>query len=327
MLALPSAYASLNLHGRAAVLYGRALEQISGQLERVDASIESIRQGRFLTALVREEARQDEGWVIKLRNLPEAPETYYLMELMASHEFQTALHNYLDLEDLRAKLAGWKTGLDAFDDMIRLRGANYEPLLPEVDARFRDLDARMRLRLEQKKNVGKRLQAMLTAPRPEYLATAEERIDGERLTAIEKVAGADPAVARRVAHLRGVLTFRLRTEYHERLTAAFKDLEALNADLETLTKQYDDFVRARQAATQSYTGYDVTIQRLRRRVEDAAVGVDGLMARQGQMIETVAVHQLTARRDRLAAQQTEARYAVADSYDRAARAQAGEEAR
>jgi len=327
MLALPSAYASLNLHGRAAVLYGRALEQISGQLERVDASIESIRQGRFLTALVREEARQDEGWVIKLRNLPEAPETYYLMELMASHEFQTALHNYLDLEDLRAKLAGWKTGLDAFEDMIRLRGANYEPLLPEVDARFRDLDARMRLRLEQKKNVGKRLQAMLTAPRPEYLATAEERIDGERLTAIEKVAGADPAVARRVAHLRGVLTFRLRTEYHERLTAAFKDLEALNADLETLTKQYDDFVRARQAATQSYTGYDVTIQRLRRRVEDAAVGVDGLMARQGQMIETVAVHQLTARRDRLAAQQTEARYAVADSYDRAARAQAGEEAR
>jgi chromosome segregation ATPase len=247
------------------------------------------------------------------------------MELMASHEFQTALHNYLDLEVLRSKLAGWKTGLDAFDDMIRLRGANYEPLLPEVDAQFRDLDSRMRLRLEQKKNVGKRLHAMLTAPRPEYLATADERIAGERLTMIEKQSGGDPAIAARVAHLRGVLTFRLRTEYHERLTAAFKDLAALDADVDTLTRQYEDFVRSRQAATQSYTGYDVTIERLRRRVEEAAVGVDGLMARQGQMIETVAIHQLTARRERLAAQQTEARYAVADSYDRAARAQAGEE--
>jgi len=39
--------------------------------------------------------------VIRLRSLPDAPETYYLMELMASHDFQTALANYLDLEDLR----------------------------------------------------------------------------------------------------------------------------------------------------------------------------------------------------------------------------------
>jgi hypothetical protein len=51
------------------------------------------------------------------------------------------------------------------------------------------------------------------------------------------------------------------------------------------------------------------------------------MARQGHMIETVAINQLNARRERLVDQQTQARYAVADSYDRAARAQSGEEAR
>src|SRR2546429_8062715 len=33
----------------------------------------------------------------------------------------TALHNYLDLEDLRSRLNAWKTSLDAFDDIIRLR--------------------------------------------------------------------------------------------------------------------------------------------------------------------------------------------------------------
>src|SRR5439155_634907 len=82
----------------------------------------SIREGRFLKALIREESRQDETWVIRLRSLPDAPETYYLMELMASHDFQTALHNYLDLEDLQSRLMTWKTTLDAFDDIIRLRG-------------------------------------------------------------------------------------------------------------------------------------------------------------------------------------------------------------
>src|SRR5882672_3045224 len=212
MLAVPHAYASLNVHGRAAVMYGSALTQYSHQLERVDASIGSIKEGRFLNALIREESRQDAGWVIRLRSLPDAPETYYLMELMASHDFQTALQNYLDLEDLRSKLIAWKTSLDAFDDLIRLRGQNYEPLLPGVDAQFRELDSRIRVRLEQRKHLAERLHAILTAPRPDYLATADERIAGERIALIERQLGKSEsseslALRQRADRLRGVLTW------------------------------------------------------------------------------------------------------------------------
>jgi tetratricopeptide (TPR) repeat protein len=326
MLAVPHAYASLKLYGRAAVGYGRALELFSNQIERVDASIRSIQEGRFLNALVREESREDETWVIRLRNLPDAPETYYLMELMASHDFQTALQNYLDLEELRSKFIAWKTSLDAFDDILRLRGRNYEPLLPEVDAQFRELDSRIRLRLEQRKHLAERLQAILTAPRPDYLANAEEQIAGERIALVEKQLGDSDnpeslALRQRVARLRGALTWRLETEYPERLTAAYLHLNELNAPVDALTRQYDTFVRARQAATHSYVGYDVQIARLRERVGDASQRVDVLMARQGHMIETVAVNQLQARRERLVAQQSDARFGVADSYDRAARTQ------
>ena len=244
---------------------------------------------------------------------------------MASHDFQTALHNYLDLEDLRSKLLGWKTSLDAFQDIIRLRADNYTPLLPEVDAQFQELDSRIRLRLEQQKNVGKRLRAMLTAPRPEYLATAEERIADARLAAIEKQLGESDPLRERVARLRGALTWSLETEYHTRLTAAFEHLIALDADVADMTEQYDAFVRTRQAATHSYVGYDAQISRLRQSVSDALQKVEMLSARQGHMIETVAINQLQDRRERLAAQQTQARYAVADSYDRAARLQSGAE--
>jgi tetratricopeptide (TPR) repeat protein len=326
VLAVPHAYASLNLHGRAALLYGHALEMFSNQIERVDASISSIREGRFLNAVIREESREDEAWIIRLRSLPGSPETYYLMELMASHDFQTALQNYLDLEDLRSRLIAWKTNLDAFDDIVRLRGQNYEPLLPEVDAQFQELDSQMRLRLEQRKHLAERLQAILTAPRPDYLATAEEQIAGERIALTEKRLGDsdDPeslALRQRAARLRGALTWRLETEYNERLTAAYVHLNELNAPVDALTRQYDAFVRTRQAATHSYVGYDVQIARLRERVGDGLQRVDMLIARQGHMIETVAINQLEARRERLVAQQTEARFGVADSYDRAARAQ------
>ena len=328
MLALPHAYANLKSYGRAALMYGRALELFSAQIEKVDASIGSIKEGRFLKALIREESREDQSWVIRLRSLPDSPETYYLMELMASHDFQTALQNYLDLEDLRSKLMGWQTGLEAFDDIIRLREQNYAPLLPEVDAQFRELDSRMRLRLEQRKHLGERLQAILTAPRPDYLATADERIAGERIALIEKQLGDSDSpesltLRHRAARLRGVLTWRLETEYPQRLTAAYEHLSELNTQVDALTRQYDAFVRTRQAATHSYVGYDEQIAQLRKRVGDALERVDLLMARQGHMIEAVAVNQLEARRKRLAAQQTEARYGVADSYDRAARAQSG----
>jgi tetratricopeptide (TPR) repeat protein len=331
ILAVPHAYASLNIHGRAAVMYGRALELFTNQISRLDASINSIREGRFLKALIREETRQDADWVIGLRSLPDAPETYYLMELMASHDFQTALQNYLDLEDMRSRLATWTTSLDAFSDIIRLRAGNYEPLLPEVDAQFRELDARMRARLEQRKHLGERLQTILTAPRPEFLATAEERVASERLARIEQQIGdadtPEAAVQReRVARLRGALTWTLQTEYQDRLTTAHVHLNELNTHVEALTSQYEAFVRTRQAATHSYVGYDVQIGRLRQRASDALQRVDTLMARQGHLIETVAIQQLDIRRKRLVAQQTEARYGVADSYDRAARAQGGVEA-
>jgi len=131
----------------------------------------------------------------------------------------------------------------------------------------------------------------------------------------------------RVAHLRGVLTWRLETEYPERLTTAFTHLNELNTEVEALTRQYEAFVRTRQAATHSYAGYDEPIAGLRERVGEAVTRLDDLMARQGKMIESVAIDQLLARRDRLVAQQTQARYAVADSYDRAARAEPAAEGR
>jgi tetratricopeptide (TPR) repeat protein len=329
VLAVPHAYASLDLHGRAAIMYGRALELFSNQIERIDASISSIREGRFLKALIREETRQDKTWVISLRNLPDAPETYYLMELMASHDFQTALQNYLDLEELQSKLTAWKTSLDAFNDLVQLRQQNYEPLLPEVDAQFRELDSRIRLRLEQRKHLSERLHTILTAPRPEYLATAEEQAAADRMALIEKQLGETDSpeshsFRQRLALLRGVLTWRQVTEYHERLTAAHVHLNELNASVEALTREYDAFVRTRQAAMHSYVGYDAQIEHLHERVNAARERVDILMVKQGEMIETVAIEQLDARRKRLVAQQTEARYGVADSYDRAARVQSGE---
>ena len=325
-LALPYAYGKLDVHGRAALLYGQAIESFGDELGKVDASIVNIRGGAFLEALVREEIRRDTDWVIRLRGLPDAPETFYLMTLMASHEFQTALQNYLDLEDLRRRLVAWRGSLTAFDELIALREGYYEPQLPEMDRRFRSLDARMRLRLEQREHLEARLQQLLVAPRPILLATADEQAVAARLDALESRFHRDGDDVRhlraRIARLRGTLSWRLADEYPERLTDAHRHLRELETDVDALTAQYASFVRARQAASHSYVGYDARIVNLRARIGEAVERVGVLMARQGHGLETVAIAELVARRDLLDSYQNKARFAFADSYDRAAKTQA-----
>ena len=77
----------------------------------------------------------------------------------------------------------------------------------------------------------------------------------------------------------------------------------------------------RQAATHSYVGYEVPIKRLRTRVHDAIEHTKLALARQGHVLEQVAIAELEVRERRLEEYQVRARYAMADSYDRATAAQ------
>jgi hypothetical protein len=329
MIAAPYAYGKLNVYSKAALMYDNALEKFGIEIDKLDSSIKSIREGYFLKALVREELKQDADWVVKLRKLPQTPETYYLLELMASHNFQESLKNYLDLEELRKKLDTWKGDLDAFEEIIGQRRAYYEPLLPDIDKEFRRLDSQMRLRLEQRERIGQRLKNMLVVPRHDYLATSEERVIGEQIIQLEKnltAAGSTvpKGIEARIKRLRGVLHWNIYTEYDQRLTDAYEHFRDLNHEVERLKRQYTDFVRTRQAATQSYEGYDDVILRLRFLIREAMEKVGELMARQGHMLESMAVNEFTKRRERLAEFQIKVRFAMAESYDRAIRAQAQE---
>jgi len=327
LLALPYAYGKLEIHGRAAIHYGRALDAFGAEIEKLTLSIESIRAGKFLDALIREEIRKDSDWVVRLRSLPETPETYYLMELLASHDFQTGLQNYLDLADLKRKLLSWEGGFDAYDEMVDIRSGHYEPLLPEVDETFRKLDSRMRLRAEQHKMLIQRRDDLLTTPRPEFLATRAEQTTINRIDAVEVALklgdrSDKDVLLQRLQRLKGLVTWDLETTYHARFTEFDRNVRSLDEAMIVAQNEYDEYVRTRQAATHSYVGYEKPISRLRADVRESVDQIDRLMARQGHLLEVLAIDELMARRDHLENYGDKARFALADSYDRATQAQA-----
>ena len=110
-------------------------------------------------------------------------------------------------------------------------------------------------------------------------------------------------------------------KFADRLTEAHDHLEQLDTEIAALQERYAAFVRLRQASVHSYLGYDDGIRDLRNRVRDSLDRVGQLQKQQGALIEAVAITELTARSERLKAYQTQARYAVADSFDRANQAQ------
>ena len=326
LLGVPYAYANLEMHGRAAVLYGSALDAFSVEKTRLNDSIESIRNGNFFKAMVREEIKLDSNWLIRLRELPETPETYYLMDLMASNDFQVLLKNYLDLEDMRRRMIAWQDDLSAYEDLIEMRRRYYEPLLPGIDARFRELDSRILLRMEQRDSIRDRLQRLLVAPRPEMLITADERIVSMQLDQLEQQYQGDESPSgvearRRIKRLRGVLSWNVNLDYQDRLTEAFEHLKELEADVARMENIYASYVRTRQAATQSYQGYEAQIVRSRAKIDRASKTVTHLMNGVGHMLEKMAINELKQRRDRIDQYQVQARFAMAESYDRAVKAQ------
>ena len=319
MLAVPYAYGKLDVHSTAAINYGRALDAFGHEIDTLNSSIKSIREGKFLEALRRKEADQVKNWVVTLRNLPGAPETHYLLDLMASNDYQEFLHNYRDLNDLFERNETWLHSLKSFEDLIDLRRAYYEPLLPDLDRKFRQLDARIKLRIEERDKFAARIDQMLVSRRPEYLATAEEQAEllSLKLMRTKLTPSASDSTRERIARLEGVLNWRLATEYDQRLTDAYKHLQELNGEIDSLQETYRSYVRSRQAATQSYVGYNETINRLRAQVENTQDRLQTLMARQGNMLEALAINELDRRRAQLESYQIKARFALADSYDRA----------
>jgi predicted negative regulator of RcsB-dependent stress response len=145
MLALPYAYGQMDLHSQAAAHYSLALNAYAGQFDKLSQSIRSIEDGRFLDALSRDEVREDEDWIIRLRALPDAPETYYLVELLASNDFQTGLENYLDLLDLRRRLSDWSTRVASHEETLDSLSGRIEETIDRVE----DLMARQGRLLEK----------------------------------------------------------------------------------------------------------------------------------------------------------------------------------
>ena len=321
-LAVPYAYARLAADGQAADRYREAVVSYSAESARIDESIAAIRGGGFLAAVLEQSPDEEASWFWQLENLADAPETRYLYHLLATHAFQEGLKNYRDLHVMQANLERWKVSLEAFDDMIELRGlaaAERAPRKQEV-LEATDLAAfeRRQSELEQ------RLAAIGAERDIEALASAEEAARLAILDDVEARLAALPSGARRDALeerarlLRGTLIWQLDADYKRRLRSAQRGLRESG---KALDEARDRLARVPEAAGDAARGTDDFARRrqaLARRIDELVPRLQAASIAQERVLADLAVDALQAQKRRLASYAAQAQFALAALYDSAA---------
>lgn len=97
LLAIPYVLDRLGAHIQAQQYYERAISALEQTRVNLDQAILSIRYGRMVDTIISRNGDADSGWTWRLKDLPDAPETFYLQTLLADHPFQEAIKNFRDI--------------------------------------------------------------------------------------------------------------------------------------------------------------------------------------------------------------------------------------
>jgi TolA-binding protein len=322
MLAIPYALAKLDSISQAADHYLNAIEAFHEEANRIDRTIGYIESGEIFEQFLSDDPLDSTGWYWRLDELPEGPEARYLFHLLASHEFQEGLKNYRDLHYLNNNLERWQGSIDVFANMLETRKQAYDANVPKVeDALARaDIDDMVQHKFEFDAQLDQIEQGH------DWLALANER-EFEMFNEISVLENT-PAlysdipeaaeVRDKIMLLKGVLQWQLEEQFKDRLWRARRDVrksgEAL-VEAQRARRQIDDTMRNEPLRFEDFSN---RVYGLGPKIYDMQLRVAEAKGQQRAFLQSIAVGELQAQKQRLDVYTVQARFALAAIYDIAA---------
>jgi hypothetical protein len=320
-LTVPYAFNQLGASGQAAEYYTSAIDSFDAEVKHIDDSIAQIRSGKLLDRLLNDDKKDTLTWYWQLKALPDAPESRYLYQLLASNEFQEGLKNYRELNFMSRNLDGWREDVSAYDDMLDTRQHAYEERVPKADALMAatDLDALTRQRVHFESRINEIEKTNDVAA----LGTPEEQKTWARLKRIENYLAAhpdDPDLADMRDKWRlekGVMYWRLSESFKARLWNERRAVKELEASL-IETQKRAVLVKQARAGVSTDTGEFATrVAAIRARLDQLQQRLATLSERQNRFLQALAIEELERQKQRIETYQIQARFELAAIYDKA----------
>jgi hypothetical protein len=328
-IAVAYAYAEIGAYGQSLERYQDAIGAFDHENVALDESIGAIRAGKLLDGLLEKNPGEEMGWFWNIQELPEMPHSSHLTQVLAQHEFQEAFKNWRDLRFLAKNLQGWAEALAVYNDMLANRRQAYAERLPGIRARASES------RLGELAVQGALLAAELASAENDAdglaFADAKERDLLARVKSVreglEHVDAESQATMREKLRLAaGALTWQLAQQYPDRLWQARKSLAATDTALSQVREQEAALAQAQRDEPARHEQFAKRIVELEGSIRALIPKVAALTIEQQGQVQELAVAELTRQKERLAGYTTQARFAVAQLYDRAALARNPDEA-
>ena len=320
-LAIPYAYAELGAYGQSARLYNQAINSFSREDGELGESIDAIQSGKLTEALLAENPGDDMGWFWSIKALPNMPHASHLARVLAQHEFQEAFKNYRDLRFLTKNLQDWREKLKVFSAMLENRRSAFAERLPQV--------------MEQAQHIG--LPAM--RDRQDQIAhqIAEDEsgaddsgaayADGKQLAALARITEAQQLINQhpdasefsaandkvRLAH--GALIWQLAQAHTERAWQAHKDMQDITEQLNHVEQLELELMHAQRDEPGRFDKFEKRIAAISQSLDTMIPRIATVQQEQQQVVQNIAIAQLSREKTLLVQYATQARFALAQLYD------------
>ena len=320
-IAVPYAFVKLGAYGQALERYNTAISAFEQENKALKESIVALRSTKWIDAMIEVNPGDEMGWFWRLGDLPDVPHAAHLSQVLAQHEFQEAFKNYRDLRFLAKNLDEWRDKLGIFDAMLATRRKAFAEHLPPVQARAGDTG----IELLQKRRDGV----------ADELAKGEEAGDGlafadaKELDLLDRVktmraaieapgANAEVLALRdRVRLAAGVLSWQLAQAQTTRIWDMKKELQRIDTELVELKRRDADLAQAQKDEPARFDAFGKRIAALTPLLDVMMPRVATLGREQQRALQDIAIAELTNQQERLADYTTQARFALAQLYDRA----------
>jgi tetratricopeptide (TPR) repeat protein len=321
-LTVPYAYNQLGAPGQAAEYYSAAIDSFDAEFKRIDESIEEIREGNLLDRLLKDDKKDTLTWYWQLKTLPDAPESRYLYQLLASNEFQEGLKNYRELKFMSRNIDDWREDVAAFDNMLDTRQHAYNEEVPKADAVMSatDLAALTRRRVDFES----RINAIEKSNDVAALGTPEEQRTWGRIRRIDdfvQMHPDDPDLAEmrdKLRLIKGVMYWRLSESFKARLWNERRSVKELEASLIETQKRAVQVEQARAGVPTNTGAFADRVGATRTRMDDLQARLGALTEKQAHYLQDLAIVELGRQRQRIETYQVQARFELAAIYDKTA---------
>jgi hypothetical protein len=320
-IAVPYAYTQLRAYGQALDRYTDAITTFEREAKGLDESIAAIRSGQLLASLLGSNPGDEMGWFGSIDRLPAGPHVARLAPVLSTHEFQEAFKNYRDLQFLVSNLNDWAEKLGIFDDMLGNRRQAYAERLPRVLSKAQGAG----LEGVQQRRDTLATELSQAQSNGDAAAFADER-QRAQLTRLANVQAslqqigndAESALTReRARRVAGALAWELDQGFAPRLRNAQRELGGADAALSEARRREAALVQAQRDEPARFDAFAVRIKALGPRLQALIPRIKTLQTEQQRALQELVVAQLLRQKERLAEYTSQARFAVAQLYDRA----------